>query len=153
MTDEADIVVCDDETDLREMVAEYLAKRGHRVRVAGNAVALRAAMAEAKPDLIVLDITMPGEDGLSVLRSLQQDDRPAVIMMTASGDTVDRVIGLEMGADDYLGKPVDLRELAARIKAVLRRREASRLAPSAGAKALPLRQGLARRRGGNADGR
>ena len=117
------IIVCDDEAEIREMLAEYLGKRGFDVRMAGNAVDLRALLDAEKTDLILLDINMPGEDGLSVLRSLQGPDRPFVIMLTAVGDVVDRIVGLEMGADDYLGKPVDLRELASRIKAVLRRRE------------------------------
>lgn len=117
------IIICDDEAEIREMLAEYLAKRGFEVQMAGNAVELRTLLEANKTDLILLDINMPGEDGLSVLRSLQGPDRPFVIMLTAVGDVVDRIVGLEMGADDYLGKPVDLRELASRIKAVLRRRE------------------------------
>lgn len=116
------ILICDDERELREMLAEYLGKRGFRTSLAAQAEELRAALAREKPDLILLDINMPGEDGLSVLRSLQGPDAPHVIMLTAAGEVVDRVVGLEMGADDYLAKPVDLRELASRIKAVLRRR-------------------------------
>ena len=120
MTDS--VLICDDETDLREMLAEYLGKRGFQTSMAGNAEELRARLEVEKPDLILLDINMPGEDGLSVLRSLQGPDAPHVIMLTAAGEVIDRVVGLEMGADDYLAKPVDLRELASRIKAVLRRR-------------------------------
>ncbi|NIY95474.1 MAG: response regulator [Rhodobacteraceae bacterium] len=115
------ILICDDEPDLREMLAEYLGKRGYRTTLAAGAEELRAHLAEARPDLILLDINMPGEDGLSVLRSLQGPEAPMVIMLTAAGDVIDRVVGLEMGADDYLAKPVDLRELVSRIKAVLRR--------------------------------
>ncbi|HSM53311.1 MAG TPA: response regulator [Erythrobacter sp.] len=115
------IYVCDDEKDLREMLAEYLGKHGFEVRQAGSADEARALLADAKPDLMLLDINMPGEDGLSLLRSLQGEDAPRVIMLTAAGETVDRIVGLEMGADDYLGKPVDLRELVARVRAVLRR--------------------------------
>ncbi|MGQ7830144.1 response regulator [Altererythrobacter sp. Z27] len=115
------IYVCDDEKDLREMLAEYLGKHGFEVRQAGNADEARALLADGKPDLMLLDINMPGEDGLSLLRSLQGEDAPRVIMLTAAGETVDRIVGLEMGADDYLGKPVDLRELVARVRAVLRR--------------------------------
>lgn len=129
MSETAHILVCDDETDVREMLSEYLAKRGFRVTTAGNAVELRTAIEAEKPDLILLDINMPGEDGLSVLRSFSSDDAPAVVMLTAAGDVVDRIVGLEMGADDYLGKPVDLRELTARIKAVLRRRAAAEPVP------------------------
>ncbi len=116
------ILVCDDEVGLREMVQEYLAKRGFKVLTAANAEELRAVLGSGGIDLIVLDINMPGEDGLSALRSLRSDNLVPVIMLTAAGEVVDRILGLEMGADDYLGKPVDLRELEARIKAVLRRR-------------------------------
>lgn len=121
MTDGNLIYVCDDEADLREMLAEYLGKHGFEVRQAGNADEARVLLADQQPDLMILDINMPGEDGLSLLRSLQGNDAPRVIMLTAAGETVDRIVGLEMGADDYLGKPVDLRELVARVRAVLRR--------------------------------
>jgi DNA-binding response OmpR family regulator len=120
---EPHVLICDDEADLREMLAEYLLKRGFRVSEAGNAAELRQALRDARPDAILLDIAMPGEDGLSVLRGLATEkDALPVLMLTAAGDVVDRVVGLELGADDYLAKPVDLRELVARIKAVLRRR-------------------------------
>jgi len=115
------LLVCDDELDVREMLQEYLGKRGYNVTTASSAEQLRAVLASGKIDLIVLDINMPAEDGLTALRSLRLKEAVPVIMLTAAGDTVDRIIGLEMGADDYLGKPVDLRELEARIKAVLRR--------------------------------
>ncbi|MEM9369426.1 MAG: response regulator [Planctomycetota bacterium] len=115
------ILVCDDEVDLREMLQEYLEKRGYQVTLAGDAEGLRAAIEEQVPDLILLDINMPGEDGLSALRRLRSDSEIPVVMLTAAGETIDKIVGLEMGADDYLGKPVDLRELEARIKAVLRR--------------------------------
>ena len=115
------IIVCDDEVDLREMLQEYLQKRGYAVRLAENAEALYALVEESEPDLIILDINMPGEDGLMALRRLRMDRNTPVVMLTAAGETVDKIVGLEMGADDYLGKPVDLRELEARIKAVLRR--------------------------------
>jgi DNA-binding response OmpR family regulator len=117
------ILVCDDELDVREMVREYLMKRGFKVSTAGNGNELRAVLSSGGIDLIILDINMPGEDGLSVLRSLRPENQIPVVMLTAAGEVVDRIIGLEMGADDYLGKPVDLRELEARIKAVLRRKD------------------------------
>lgn len=116
------ILVCDDEVGLREMVQEYLAKRGFKVSTAASAEELRTVLASGGIDLIVLDINMPGEDGLSALRALRNDNPVPVIMLTAAGEVIDRIVGLEMGADDYLGKPVDLRELEARIKAILRRR-------------------------------
>lgn len=119
------ILVCDDELDVREMVREYLMKRGFKVSTAGNGNELRAILSSGGIDLVILDINMPGEDGLSVLRSLRPDNQIPVVMLTAAGEVVDRIIGLEMGADDYLGKPVDLRELEARIKAVLRRKDSA----------------------------
>ena len=125
MDKEAHILVCDDELDVRDMLKEYLSKRGYKVSTAAGGSELRAIFKSDKIDLAVLDINMPGEDGLSVLRSLRSDSQTPVIMLTAAGEVVDRIIGLEMGADDYLGKPVDLRELEARIKAVLRRRSAT----------------------------
>ena len=126
------ILICDDEAEVREMLAEYLARRGFRVSPAGSAAELRALVDSEMPDLIVLDINMPGESGLSVLKSLSADRNPPVVMLTAASDVVDRIIGLEMGADDYLGKPVDLRELEARIKAVLRRKALPSAEPQAG---------------------
>lgn len=119
------ILVCDDEVDVREMVQEYLGKRGFKVSTAANGVELRSVLSTGGIDLIILDINMPGEDGLAVLRSLRPDDQTPVVMLTAAGEVVDRIIDLEMGADDYLGKPVDLRELEARVKAVLRRKGAT----------------------------
>jgi two-component system phosphate regulon response regulator OmpR len=116
------ILVCDDEPDVRSMLDEYLTKRGFRVVTAGDAAAMRSLVESEDVALILLDINMPGEDGLTALRGLRVADTTPVVMLTAAGEVVDRIIGLEMGADDYLGKPVDLRELEARIKAVLRRR-------------------------------
>ena len=116
------ILICDDELHLREMVAEYLTARDYDVLEASNPGELRRHLTAADPDLILLDIRMPGEDGLTALRTLRATRNTPVIMLTAASGTVDRVVGLELGADDYLGKPVDLRELEARIKAVLRRK-------------------------------
>ncbi len=121
MSEGAHIVVCDDEPDIRDMVREYLERQGFRVTPAENGAVLRKLTAQHEIDLVVLDITMPGEDGLSLARFLRQSTEVGIVMLTASGETVDRVVGLEMGADDYLSKPVDLRELLARIRAVLRR--------------------------------
>ena len=119
------ILVCDDERDVREMVGEYLARRGFEVSTAADAAELRTVFARGGIDAIVLDINMPGEDGLSALRALRAENEVPVIMLTATAEVVDRILGLEMGADDYLGKPVDLRELEARLKTVLRRRTAA----------------------------
>ena len=123
---QAHILVCDDELDVREMLKEYLNKRGFKISMASNGNELQTILSLNEVDLVLLDINMPGQDGLSVLRSLRTEDQTPVIMLTAAGEAVDRIIGLEMGADDYLGKPVDLRELEARIKAVLRRNATSR---------------------------
>ncbi len=122
MTDRQEhILVVDDEPEIRCMIQEYLELRGYRVTQANGGEALRRIVAEEPVDLVLLDITMPGEDGLSLARFLRETTEIGVVMLTAAGDIVDRVAGLEVGADDYLAKPVDLRELLARVKAVLRR--------------------------------
>lgn len=119
-----DVILCDDDRDLRSTVAEYLTKRGHATREAGSADELKALLAAGPaPDVLILDIRMPGQDGLSFLRSLPEDRGFAVVMVTAAGEVVDRVVGLEMGADDYLAKPVDLRELEVRLRTVTRRQD------------------------------
>ncbi|MBU8539078.1 response regulator [Falsiroseomonas tokyonensis] len=125
MAETAAIIVCDDEPDLREAVAEYLSRRGFAVRRAADGAELRRLLAEEMADLVVLDIAMPGEDGLSLARALRAESDIGIVMLSAAGDVVDRVVGLEVGADDYVAKPVDLRELLARLRAVLRRREAT----------------------------
>lgn len=114
--------VCDDDPDIRATFEEYLTDRGYRVSSIEGGTALRALVESGdRPDLVLLDVTMPGEDGFSLARFLSAETNARIIMVTASGETVDRVVGLELGADDYLAKPVDLRELLARVKAVLRR--------------------------------
>lgn len=128
MVDSAAIIVCDDEADLRDAVAEFLARRGLDVRRAQDGASLRRLLAERPADLVVLDIAMPGEDGLSVARALRAESDIGIVMLSAAADVVDRVVGLEVGADDYIAKPVDLRELLARLRAVLRRREATQQA-------------------------
>ena len=103
------------------MVAEYLGRHGFAVRTAGNAAELDACLAEAAPDLLILDVNMPGEDGFSIARRVRGRSNVPILMLTAAADVIDRVVGLELGADDYVTKPFDLRELRARIQAVLRR--------------------------------
>ena len=115
------ILVVDDHRDIRELVAKYLAKHGLRVSVADGGAALRKALKASAIDLVVLDIMMPGEDGLSLCRHLRETTDLPVILLTAMAEETDRVVGLEIGADDYLTKPFNPRELLARIKAVLRR--------------------------------
>jgi len=122
MDEQQHIAIVDDEEDVRETMGEYLADHGYRVTLLENAAALRSLLeTDAEIDLAILDISMPGEDGLSLARHLSEHTDIIIIMVTASGETIDRIVGLEMGADDYLAKPVELRELLARIKAVLRR--------------------------------
>lgn len=121
MSDRIHIAVVDDERDIRETVAEYLEINGYRVSKADGGTALRRLVEQSDLDLVILDITMPGEDGLSLARHLRDKSGAGVIMLTARDAVVERVVGIEMGADDYVTKPFDLRELLARVKAVLRR--------------------------------
>ncbi len=122
MDEQQHIVVVDDDEGIRETLREYLSDHGYRVTPLEDGSALRRLVESGDEiDLVLLDITMPGEDGLSLARYLSEHTDVVIIMVTASGATVDRIVGLEMGADDYLPKPVDLRELLARVKAVLRR--------------------------------
>ena len=138
MTESTHIVVVDDEEDIRDTLEEYLSLQGYRVSCAEGGAALRRIVEESDIDLVILDITMPGEDGLSLARFLRETADVGIIMLTAAGDVVDRIVGLEMGADDYLAKPVDLRELLARIKAVTRRATGrAEAAPEAGADPIP----------------
>jgi two-component system, OmpR family, response regulator len=124
------IVVVDDEASTREMVGEYLSTHGFQVSQADGGAALRELLKKGPADLIVLDLNMPEEDGLSIVRDLKQHSRVPVIMLTATASAIDRVVGLELGADDYLAKPCELRELVARIRSVLRRSQ-SAAAPAA----------------------
>ena len=116
------ILVVDDDPGIRALIGDFLQDHGYLVRTADGGAAMRAALAEAPADLIVLDIMMPGEDGLEVLRGLGPARRPGIILLSTLGSDVDRIVGLEMGADDYLPKPCNPRELLARVRAVLRRK-------------------------------
>ncbi len=116
------ILVVDDDPDLRKLIGEFLQGHGYRVEVAENSAAMRRAIERERPELVILDVMMPGEDGLSAARRLVTDGGPPVIMLSALGSDTDRIIGLEVGADDYLPKPCNPRELLARVRAVLRRR-------------------------------
>lgn len=118
------ILVVDDDRDIRDLLSEYLQKQGYRVSSAADGRAMRSAIAVAMPDLIVLDVMLPGEDGLTLCRELRGQSDVPVLMLTARGEEIDRIVGLEMGADDYLAKPFNPRELVARIKSILRRARA-----------------------------
>ena len=115
------ILIVDDDAEIRSLLGEYLRKNGYQAGVAANGKAMWAALARGKVDLIVLDLMLPGEDGLTLCRKLRTESDTPVIMLTARGEETDRIVGLEMGADDYLAKPFSPRELLARIKSVLRR--------------------------------
>ncbi|MEM6637411.1 MAG: response regulator transcription factor [Pseudomonadota bacterium] len=117
------ILVCDDDIAIRRMLRDHLCECGYVVEEASNASDMASVVASDEPNLILLDVRMPGKDGLTALRELRETSRVPVVMLTAAGEVVDKVLGLEFGADDYLVKPVDLRELQARIKAALRRNE------------------------------
>jgi two-component system phosphate regulon response regulator OmpR len=118
---DAHILVVDDEAEVRDLLQEYLTKQGFAVSAAASAAAARDVLAARPVDLVVLDLRMPGEDGLDFARELRGRGDVAIVMLTASGETVDKVVGLEIGADDYLAKPFDPRELLARVRSVLRR--------------------------------
>ncbi|RZK00673.1 MAG: response regulator transcription factor [Novosphingobium sp.] len=116
------ILLVDDDAPLRALIGDFLRSHGFAVREAEDGKAMRAALAQAPSDLVILDVMMPGEDGLSCLRALQGDRAPSVIMLSALAGDIDRIVGLESGADDYVAKPCNPRELLARVRSVLRRR-------------------------------
>jgi DNA-binding response OmpR family regulator len=126
MSQSQHIVIVDDEAPAREMVGDYLKMHGFTVTLCDGGNSLRAAIETRVPDLVVLDLNMPEEDGLSIIRDLKGRINVPVIMLTATASPIDRVVGLELGADDYIAKPCELRELMARIRSVLRRSAPSR---------------------------
>ncbi|MBN8977089.1 MAG: response regulator [Rhizobiales bacterium] len=121
MSQSQHIIIVDDEAPAREMVGDYLRMHGFTVTLCDGGKSLREAIATDQPDLVVLDLNMPEEDGLSIIRDLKARTNVPVIMLTATASPIDRVVGLELGADDYVAKPCELRELMARIRSVLRR--------------------------------
>ena len=125
------ILIVDDDEDIRKLLEQYLRKNGFDAHAVADGPAMREALAAKPASLVVLDLMLPGEDGLSLCRQLRARSQVPVLMLTAKGDPLDRIIGLEMGADDYLAKPFDPRELLARIRSILRR-----------AKALPADTGM-----------
>jgi DNA-binding response OmpR family regulator len=137
------IAVLDDEADITQLLANYLQSQGYRVTSVHTGRDLLAAMAADPPALVLLDLGLPGEDGFAIARQLREHFRCGLVIVTGRGDAVDKIVGLEIGADDYVTKPFDLRELAARIKAVLRRilaTPAAAAAPDARAEGAPSRE-------------
>jgi len=123
MREQAHILVVDDDREIRDLLARYLSDHGMRAQGAADGRQMRRILKDWSIDLIVLDLMLPGEDGLTLCRDLRAESNLPVIMLTAMGEETDRIVGLEMGADDYVAKPFNPRELLARIKAVLRRAE------------------------------
>lgn len=136
---ETRLLIVDDDPGIRELTAGFLSGHGYVVDVAEDATAMRAALMRHSYALVVLDVMMPGEDGLSVLRSLDRATAPPIIILSVIGEEVDRIVGLEMGADDYIAKPANPRELLARIRSVLRRNQGR---PAAATPALAARHYL-----------
>ena len=129
----AHLLVVDDDRQLRELLTRFLGKHGYRVTTARDGQEMRQALKDWRIDLVILDLMLPGDDGLILCRELRAVSRMPIIMLTAMGEETDRIVGIEMGADDYLPKPFNPRELVARIKAVLRRtQELSPQAPAGG---------------------
>ena len=121
MSETGHILVVDDQQEICDLVREYLSDEGFRVSTANDGAGMRQAMGREPVDLVILDLVLRGEDGLQLARELRGQSDIGIIMLTGRGETVDRIIGLEMGADDYLSKPFHLRELLARVRSVLRR--------------------------------
>ena len=121
MTDNPQILIVDDDAGIRDLLADYLTKQGMTVKTARDGKEMDERLDGYAPDLVVMDLMMPGEDGLSLTRRIKADRNMPVIMLSARGEDIDRIVGLEVGADDYLPKPFNPRELLARIRAVLRR--------------------------------
>jgi two-component system OmpR family response regulator len=128
------VLVVDDDAEIRKLLGEYLQRNGFRVSLANDGREMRRTLEQARPDIVVLDVMLPGDSGLTLCRDLRAGSSLPVIMLTARAEEVDRIVGLEMGADDYLAKPFSPRELLARIKTILRR-----------ARGLPLARGDPRR--------
>ena len=132
MSEKIHILIVDDEPQVRTMLRRYLSQEGFRVSEAADGTTMRTAFDKEKIDLVLLDLVLPGEDGLALARHIRQHSETPVIMLTGKGDLIDRVVGLEAGADDYIAKPFHLREVLARIRTVLRR-----MRPSAATESRP----------------
>lgn len=128
-TPPATLIVVDDDPEICELLADYLGRHGYRVFTADGAPELHQRRIDHPPDLLIVDLMLPGDDGFAICRAVRKSSEVPIIMLTASADETDRILGLELGADDYLSKPFNPRELLARIKAVLRRTRPAVLAP------------------------
>jgi DNA-binding response OmpR family regulator len=144
MSQSQHIIIVDDEAPAREMVGDYLKMHGFTVTLCDGGKSLRGAIEAGVPDLVVLDLNMPEEDGLSIIRDLKSRTNVPVIMLTATASPIDRVVGLELGADDYVAKPCELRELMARIRSVLRRSTPARAQEATDASAKSAKDALVR---------
>src|SRR5579883_2429275 len=137
------ILVVEDDRETRTLIAKYLRTNACNVATAADGREMARAMTDHRVDLLILDVMLPGEDGLSLCRKVRAESQVPIIMLTARGEDVDRIVGLEMGADDYMPKPFNPRELLARINAVLRRQQAARNASTIeGASALSFQAGI-----------
>ena len=121
MSESVRVLAVDDDPDVRELLGDYLSEQGYQVLSADSAAAARELLEGERPEVVLLDVGLPGEDGLSLARYIREHFDIGIIMVSGAGETVDRIVGLEVGADDYLAKPFDPRELKARLKSVLRR--------------------------------
>lgn len=129
MSTSKQLLIVDDDREIRELLNEYLTRAGFEVLTAAEGNEMRQQLAQHSPDLIILDIMMPGDDGFTLCQQIRRDSQVPIIMLTAASDEADRVIGLELGADDYIAKPFSPREVVLRIKAVLRRRQTNEADP------------------------
>jgi two-component system, OmpR family, response regulator len=123
MQNKPTLLIVDDDSEIRNLLGKFLKEHGFNVLLANDGLEMATRLEEAHIDLIILDLMLPGDDGLTLCRGLRSDSEVPIIMLTAAGEDIDRIVGLEMGADDYLSKPFNPRELLARIKAILRRRQ------------------------------
>ena len=143
MSSTGSVLIVEDDRDVREMVAEYLAGHGYAISQAQSGADMRDAVERSLPDVVLLDVKLPGEDGLTLARYLRERYDVGIIMVTAAREVIDRVVGLEVGADDYVTKPFDPRELLARVKSVMRRLQA-RAASEATVSVSPQRVAVGR---------
>ena len=132
MSDRAKLLVVDDDPELRELITAYLSKQGYDIVAVGDGRAMDQALSASSIDLVILDLMLPGEDGLTIANRLKNSTDVPIIIVSAQGEDVDRIVGLEIGADDYIGKPFNPRELLARVRAVLRRVRGTAITGAAG---------------------